>query len=339
MMFLGADDYLSNDDTLSEVAAEITAHRPDVVWTGCAYAVLEDNEHKILKYTKPRYRIYTEKRDKLLAMAELMQDVYYNSVMHYVRIDFLKENGIDFFEPFYGDCQGMTEAIVRAKKMLVMDQIEYVLVVNTSQTATKVGFDYDIERQWASAKNAIAESGSASERALCFVAARILNNLTAMCQDILLGADIRNRWMNPIEKSLAERFERAEQWISSDAFGEMMYLVGREKYAEQLLGAAGVLYWESKRFPELHRELCQKSMWLAEFSQGALEQDAKGAIGWRTHVDAVCAEQLSRALENAQNRHRVGCELLLKEGVVYEKEKDRENIQKLLRRYQNSISL
>lgn len=45
------------------------------------------------------------------------ENVYYNSVMHYVKIDFLKENGIDFYYPFYGDCQGMTEAIVRAEKL------------------------------------------------------------------------------------------------------------------------------------------------------------------------------------------------------------------------------
>ena len=68
--------------------------------------------------------------------------------MHYVKIDFLKENGIDFYYPFYGDCQGMTEAIVRAEKIVVMSQPEYVLTLNTSQSSKRCGYNHDEKRQW-----------------------------------------------------------------------------------------------------------------------------------------------------------------------------------------------
>lgn len=102
MMFLGADDYLASDETLQEVTDEIRKNHPDIVWTGCGFAVWEDGAYRIAEQKIPPYRIY-EQEDKLQIFAELMQKVYYNSVMHYVRIDFLKQYGIDFYEPYYGD--------------------------------------------------------------------------------------------------------------------------------------------------------------------------------------------------------------------------------------------
>ena len=157
MMFLGADDYLASDETLQEVTDEIRKNHPDIVWTGCGFAVWDDGTYRIAEQKIPPYRIY-EQEDKLQIFAELMQKVYYNSVMHYVRIDFLKQYGIDFYEPYYGDCEGMTEAIARAGKMVVMDRMEYVLTTNTSQTATRVCFDYDTERQWKSIRQVLPEN-------------------------------------------------------------------------------------------------------------------------------------------------------------------------------------
>ena len=63
-----------------------------------------------------------------------MQSLYYNSFFHFERISFLKENNIDFFEPYYADFEGMTEAMCRAKRMVVVDKALYALTENTSQT-------------------------------------------------------------------------------------------------------------------------------------------------------------------------------------------------------------
>ena len=45
---------------------------------------------------------------------------------------------MDFYDPFYIDSQTMTEAIVKAEKIVVMSQPEYVLTLNTSQTAKEL---------------------------------------------------------------------------------------------------------------------------------------------------------------------------------------------------------
>ena len=92
--------------------------------------------------------MYKGDGERLIRMTELMHNVYYNSAMHYLKIDFLKQNGMDFYDPFYIDSQTMTEAIVKAEKIVVMSQPEYVLTLNTSQTAKRTVYDYNLERHW-----------------------------------------------------------------------------------------------------------------------------------------------------------------------------------------------
>lgn len=48
MMFLGADDYLATEHTLQEVAAEIEKYKPQIVWTGCGFAIFESGKHEIV---------------------------------------------------------------------------------------------------------------------------------------------------------------------------------------------------------------------------------------------------------------------------------------------------
>ena len=180
MMFLGADDFMTTEQTLSEVAGEVVKHHPQVIFTGSYYAKYEQGRFRIVNQTLPEYRVYKENRDKLTCMAELMKNVYYNSVMHYVKIDFLKENGIDFYYPFYGDCQGMTEAIVRAEKIVVMSQPEYVLTLNTSQSSKRCGYNHDEKRQWDSIKAIIPDKFDAKDIRIQYIARRVLDNLTEM---------------------------------------------------------------------------------------------------------------------------------------------------------------
>ena len=60
------------------------------------------------------------------------------------------------------------------------------------------------------------------------MAGRVLDNLVAICQSIVLGEPLTDRYMNPIERGFAERFLRVEEMISNDAMAEMMYWAGRE---------------------------------------------------------------------------------------------------------------
>ena len=336
MMFLGADDFLPDCEVLGTVAGQIEEYRPDIVWTGCGFAALEEGQYQLITRTLPGYHIYEKEDDKLKVLSELMQQVYYNSVMHYVRIDFIRNCGIDFYDPFYGDCQGMTEAICRADRMVVLDKMAYILVVNTSQTASATGFDYDISRQWNSVKSILPQRGEPQTALLCKVAGRILDNLTAMCQEIVTGGALRDSKMNAVEKDWAQRFRKAEEWISSAAFGEMMYYAGREKYAEELIGAAGILYWEGTSFQEIREQIQKESEWLADFAEGALERKEDGQIAWRSYIGHAQERLILRALTHSGNPHRIGCELVLRDEIRFENPALREQIWKILQEYRKA---
>lgn len=285
MMFLGADDFMTTEQTLSEVAGEVIKHHPQVIFTGSYYAKYEQGKFQVVNHTLPEYKVYKENRDKLTCMAELMKNVYYNSVMHYVEIVFLKENGIDFYYPFYGDCQGMTEAIERAEKIVVMSQSEYVLTLNTSQSSKTCGYNHDEKRQWDSIKAILPDKFNANDTRIQYIARRVLDNLTEKCQNIALGEPLCDSYMNAIEKSLPERFIRVEEMISTQEMGEMMNYAGREEYAECLIGAAGVNYWICKKNKMLLEEICRNSKWLAEFVEVAMEMDeTAGMVVWKNSL-------------------------------------------------------
>lgn len=335
MMFLGADDYLAKRETLQEVSDEIIRNQPDIVWTGWGSAILENEEHTIVRQKCPEYKIY-DGGDKLAQVAAVMQNVYYNSVMHYVNIKFLKRHGIDFYQPFYGDCMGMTEALCKAKKMVVMDKIEYILTVNTSQTSSKTGFDYDISTQWESVKKTIGDLRKCPMEPLGYIAVRILNNLSAMCENILMGGMLRNKWMNPVERTLPERFLQAEKWISSDAFGEMMYYSDRKLYGEKLIGAAGVLFWVCRKQEELAGKIRRQSHWLADFVETSFECNNLGEIQWKLKFTKPETQILLGALECSANKHRIGVELLLMEDIEYEDTDFRKAAEEILKQYKKS---
>lgn len=324
MMFLGADDYLATEHTLQEVAAEIEKYKPQIVWTGCGFAIFESGKHEIVARRKPEHKVY-QREDKLTQFYELMKSVYYNSVMHYVEIDFLKKIGVDFYSPFYGDCEGMTEAIARAEKMVVMDKIEYILTVNTSQTVKKTTYDCNVENQWKSVKSVLP--GLKRDFRSEFIARRILNTLTEMIQSILLLEPVRDNNMNEIHRRLPERFLKAEELISTDAMGEMICFAGREEFAECLIGAAGINYWTCRKNEMLTRQIRGQSKWLADFVEITMETDTSGQIGWKKQFSLEEGRRLQQLLQSEDNKYRLGLELLLKPEVVFKDGKVKELLQ------------
>ena len=53
MMFLGADDFMTTEQTLSEVAGEVVKHHPQVIFTGSYYAKYEQGRFRIVNQTLP----------------------------------------------------------------------------------------------------------------------------------------------------------------------------------------------------------------------------------------------------------------------------------------------
>lgn len=330
-MFLGADDYLTDEKVLETVYCEKVKHNPDIIWTGNYYAVLENGKEYYVASKTPEYKVF-EKEDKLIQIYEIMHNVYYNSVMHYVRIDFLKENKIDFFEPYYGDNGGMTEALVKAKKMVVLDKAAYVLTINTSQTSQKTSCDIDISVRWNSVKSALSDARKCDIQKIEYIARRILNNIMEVIEGIISGMPLRDKLMNPVEMDFAHRYCEAEAWISSDTIGELAYFAGREAYGERLLDSLGVLYWECKKYGKIADEIRKYSLWSAEFVELSMERNKEGKIVWKKDI-GVEAERIIDLLGSVNNPHRIGCEIMLQEDVIYTDQNSRKTLQKNLNEY------
>lgn len=84
--FLAADDFIE-EDALSGLAKVMTESAPDIIWIGYRSCVFEDQKLFEVARSIPEYRIYANAH-RSASIAELMQTVYYNSLFHYMNVDF-----------------------------------------------------------------------------------------------------------------------------------------------------------------------------------------------------------------------------------------------------------
>jgi hypothetical protein len=261
MTFLAADDFLMGPGSLAAVEKCIDLEAPEIVWVGYAVVVLEDGAYEISGGTIPRYTIYDGK-NRISNVFNIMGSIYYNSFFHYMNIDFLKKNHIDFYEPYFGDVEGMTEAMCRASKTVMLDQPVYALTYNTSQTRGSTTWRYNTV-QWNSICNAVVRNGEYDAEQLRYIAIRIMNNNIAMLKGICDGSPVRDTEMNPIEKTSLERFVYAEEALQSEEFTEMFYYAGRERYLKQMFDEIKGCYARCKKDGFSEDEIQKNVVWLS----------------------------------------------------------------------------
>ena len=226
--FLSADDCI-NLESLARMNDVLSREKPDILWVGNAYVNLQnDNSIALEGVSVPKeYEvIYTDNRSDTIV--KIMQDIYYNSFFHYMRVDFLKQNNIDFFEPFYADCGGMTKAMAIAKKMVVYNDIVYFLTLNTSQTVGRYSWDsyeYIFVNQWNSVKEVFLKEKYNNFEGIQYVAIRILNNLFGNIESLCQG-NCRDKYMNKIEKSLDDIIHQLEKIFMRKEILEMLVYAG-----------------------------------------------------------------------------------------------------------------
>lgn len=260
MTFLAADDFFIGDGALHAVERCIQEEDPDIVWVGHAQAQMQEKGYLLLGGDIPEYQVYGG-GDKLNEVYEIMNSLYYNSFFHFIRIRLLKEHGIDFFEPFYGDCEGVTEAMCRSCKSVVLDQAIYVLTLNTSQTRGGVGWRRNVV-QWRSVKRAVSEQGKYDHAKLQCIAIRIFDNNLVRIKAICEGTrELRNEEMNPISKTPVQRFQYVEDVLESPEFNEMFYYAGREYYVHELLGCLKILYEKCIEDGYSKEDIAQEIKW------------------------------------------------------------------------------
>lgn len=313
MMFLGADDMVVNIDTLYNIANEIYLHnKPDIVWTGNYFADYIDGKYNLISQCIPEYKYYQSStmEEKLKHIIYLMKHVYYNSVMHYINIDFLKKYNIDFYEPYYSDCQGMTLAMCKAENMIALDSAEYLLVRNTSQTSQSSTFDYNIAMQWKLIHDEFSQMlyDVKYKNDFHYIAMRIANNMVGILNSIISGSKLRDLDMNPIEVDYVERFLKAEKWLSDRMFIEMLEYAGRENYINSILcQLATTLYKDIIIDKMLIEKLCRESKWLVSLVTILFEFDGD-VVKLREYIGEKEYMMLKEVINCEYNFNKVGIE-------------------------------
>ncbi|MCI8338949.1 MAG: glycosyltransferase family 2 protein [Lachnospiraceae bacterium] len=257
--FLSADDCLC-PGALSRIEEEVCRHDPDVVFVGNVYAnYLGGRRVEKLGVMLPEYRLYVG-GCRSEALVEIMKNVYYNSMFHYEKRSFLEENGMDFFEPYYGDCATMTYAITRAERMVVLPMAAYSLTMNTSQSTGNYGVssqDYIFGSQWRSARALFQREGYDDRKGIGYVARRIFQNYVASLKALCIGR-WRDKYMNPLEGvTLPDIVSELGTSLKSDDVGELFFLMGDMGFDALVKNVASI-----KIFPEKEILDAARGCWL-----------------------------------------------------------------------------
>ncbi len=306
MTFLAADDFFLGNGGLDAVEKCIIEENPDIVWIGHINVTLLDEGYSVRGGIIPKYRVY-DGNDKINEIYEIMNHLYYNSFFHFLSVKLLKNNEIDFFEPFYADYEGVTEAMCRAGKSVVLDQAPYALTLNTSQTSGMVTWKNNTV-QWNSIKRVVYEKGCYSREKLQYIATRIMNNNMVMLKSIC-SAPLRDKEMNLIYKSWSERLQYIENALSTQEFNEMFYYAGRKRYANDILEGLRDLYNRCIKEEKVKEGTIQNVKWLDKLIMGIYEYNGEELV--KRHVfDTKCMQNIRQALCNENNIGVFGYELV-----------------------------
>lgn len=239
--FLAADDCIKAE-VLQRLNEILCREEPDILWVG--------NDH--VEYTPqtgpesrgmfvPEYRVYTQEQ-RSTAIVHIMRHVYYNSMFHYMKTSFLRENQIDFFEPYYMDCAGMTQAMAAANKMIAWNEVVYYLTLNTSQTAGRYtwdSYDFMFSNQWRSVKQVFIREGFMQKEDIGYVAARIARNLFGNV-GLLCRGQCRDKYMAPLQKETKEVIAQIEALLSNKEIIEMLEITANHGFTWLLEALAGL---------------------------------------------------------------------------------------------------
>ena len=333
MTFLAADDFLLGDGALHAVWRCIKAENADILWIGYVLTQLKDGDYKIHGGSVPQYKIYSGS-DKIREIHEIMRNLYYNAFFHFISIKLLRKHGIDFFDPFLGDCEGVTEAMCRADKSVVLDQAVYALVENTSQTSEKAMWRYHTA-QWKSIKRTVCEKGSYDKDMIGYIARRVFSNNMNLLKVICTGGSIMDEEMNPIRKTSLERLQYMELSLELPEYNEMFYYAGRELFLDDIFENVKELMGECLRDGYSKEEIAQQIKWLDKLVWGLCEYNGTQLVK-RTAFDRECFDNVHQALCSESNIGMFGYELIL--GMIaYLTEDVLEIFQEMSRVYINNV--
>lgn len=261
--FLAADDFLL-PDALAEVRKKIDKEDPEIVWVGNGfYQYMDGNIENTGKSVLPQSVVIRQKSASNIRF--IMEHTFFNSMFHYTKIDFLKDIQVDFYEPYYGDCVGMTKALTEAEKMVILDFEVYGLVSNTSQTRGKYSWDceqYIFNHQWECIKEACVRDGFFSFQDMRYCSMAIVRSHIANIYALLNGCVCMDKDMNPLTKTFSERFLQLKKVLEDATMHEMIQFYDRFGYEKQILD---ILLTSCRKYPDANSVLVfetSESGWL-----------------------------------------------------------------------------
>lgn len=227
MTFLAADDVLT-EGALQHVYEVSWERLPDVVWIGMEAVALQP-DGTCQKYIMAGGRKHFGSEHRAETVRWLMEHVYYNSFCHFERIEFLRKENIDFFEPYFMDCGGMTRAMTRAESMEVIPDVGYRLSLHTSQTANHYimgSYRTIFADQWKSVTEILRAENCEDPGIWQYVACRIGKNFLGNLDILSRGGGCRNRYMNPVEVTWEDRLGELKEMLADEVLMDMCCYLG-----------------------------------------------------------------------------------------------------------------
>lgn len=338
MTFLAADDFFVDEDCLEQVKIQIEKEDPDIVWVGHVEAVLDQGRYSAQAIRNPEYRIYSsagdasvdKSPDKITEIYELMRDLYYNSFFHFEKITFLKQQGINFYEPYYADYEGMTRAMCASSKAVVLHKCVYALTVNTSQTREVSGWRDD-SIQWKMIQSAMINSGRYDRDNLSYIAARLLQRNVDAISIISAGGRLRDLKMNELKKTALERFTFIEEQLEAKEENLMLYYAQQYDYMSKLILCAKDAYERCLMEGDSIEEIHDKIHWLCYYVEALFSRNGDCLVERQTY-DCGCFEAFYQAMRSENNPYGFGFELLGR--MIEHLDQNSEEIcQKILKQY------
>lgn len=306
MTFLAADDFFIGPGSLCAVEHSLSEN-PDMVFCGYVMAQLNPPIYEIQGGNIPERKMYLGE-DKIFELFDIMNHLYYNSFFHFISLDLLKKNKINFYEPFYADYEGVTEAICRSSKITVINYAIYALTVNTSQTrGGSIWKDYVM--QWRSVKRTIIENGRFDKDRLRYIAIRIFNNNMGILKNICFEENIRDKEMNPISISHLEKLKFMEELLEKEETIEMFFFAGRQYYAESIFECVKYVY--AQCITEGASKDITEVKWINRLIWGLCSYDGEKFVD-RTEFSRENFEDVHAALCSESNIGMYGYELINK---------------------------
>ena len=326
MGFIADDDYLEQL-WLEDVYSEIEKNNPDVIWLGQKYDILEDGIFKTVESKIPTYKVLEGKENICKNLISFFQDVYFNSMQHYISMDLLKRYRINFYDKYIGDCGAMAKVLSVTEKMVILNKAPYHLTYNTSLTrgCYEIGGYNMFASQWISMIELLETQKYYNKNVLSYIAKCFAINYLGTIQLLCNGDPCRNDLYENISLSFKERFCELEKTLSNYAISEMIDFYGREEYFNIILNNLIILLQEAQNNGEIIKEVIKDSSYLGDFVLGLLDC-VDGTVDITKSLDIGRIEQIVASINHLDNISMYGYEIILKlklkvdikTGVIFE---------------------